>query len=45
MEELKVAENTTTEHQNRSRGVTFEKQKENCQHSFSPIIMLLMVLH
>lgn len=27
MEELKVTENTTTDHQNRSREVTFEKRK------------------
>lgn len=34
-EQFKVTANTTTDHQNRSRGVTFEKQKENSQQFLS----------
>lgn len=34
-EKIKLTANTTTDHQNRSRGVTFEKQKENCQQFLS----------
>lgn len=42
---IHIQENTIYNQQNQSRGVTFEIQKENCQLSFSPIIMFLMVLH